>query len=256
MHMKETWRLLQTGVHHAAENMAIDRAILKAHSENKVPPTVRFYCWDPPAISIGYFQSLTAEIDLSSCQKYDVDYVRRITGGGAVFHEDEVTYSIVIDENHPSIPKNVMESYGRICGAIMKGLKQIDIKSTYAPINDILVNNKKISGNAQTRKYNTVLQHGTILTDVDVDKMFSLLKVPNEKIKDKLISNVKQRVTSIQHVLGQQINFNTVASALQKGFEEEFDINLVQETLSSEEKELAQQYEQHYFSNPEWNHKR
>ena len=254
--MKETWRLLVTGVHHAAENMAIDRAILKAHSEKKVPPTVRFYRWDPPAISIGYFQSLTDEIDLASCQKYHVDYVRRITGGGAVFHEHEVTYSIVIDEQHPSIPKNIMESYGRICGAIMKGLKHLDIDSTYAPINDILVDNKKISGNAQTRKYNTVLQHGTIISDVDVDKMFSLLKVPNEKIKDKMISNVKQRVTSIQHVLGQQKSFDTVAHVLQKGFEEEFDITLVKETLTNEEKELAQEYEKYYFSNPEWNHKR
>lgn len=254
--MKETWRLLKTGVHHAAKNMAIDRAILKAHSEKKVPPTVRFYHWDPPAISIGYFQSLNDEIDLASCEKYNVDYVRRITGGGAVFHEDEVTYSIVIDENHAFIPKNILESYGRICGAIMKGLRHIDIESTYAPINDILVDKKKISGNAQTRKYNTVLQHGTILTDVDVDKMFSLLKVPNEKIKDKMISNVKQRVTSIQHILGQQIDSNTVSLALQKGFEEEFNVDLVNGTLTAEEKELAQQYEKQYFLNPEWNHKR
>ncbi len=254
--MMEEWRLLLTGYHTAAENMAIDRAILKAHSEQQVPPTVRFYGWNPPAISIGYFQCLTEEIDLDSCRRYNIDYVRRITGGGAVFHENEVTYSMVIDEHHPQIPTNIMESYSRICGAVMKGLTQLQIESKYAPINDILVNTKKISGNAQTRKYNTVLQHGTILTDVDVEKMFSLLKVPNEKIKDKLISNVKQRVTSIQHVLGKTIDFTTVASALKTGFEQEFDISLVKGSLTQREQKLATEYEQSYFSNEEWNHKR
>ena len=114
-----------------------------------------------------------------------MDYVRRITGGGAVFHDNELTYSIVIPESHPQIPKNIIDSYKRICGAIMKGLDKLGIDSKYFPINDILTNNKKISGNAQTRKSKTVLQHGTILMDVDVEKMFSLLKVPDEKIKDK-----------------------------------------------------------------------
>ena len=254
--MTEEWRLLETGFHSAAENMAIDRAILKAHSQNKVPPTVRFYGWTPAAISIGYFQSLTAEVDLASCKKYGIDYVRRITGGGAVFHDDEVTYSIVIDEHHPSIPENIMESYARICGAIIKGLQTLDIAGNYAPINDILVHNKKISGNAQTRKYNTVLQHGTILTDVDVEKMFTLLKVPNEKIKDKLISDVKQRVTSVKHVVGKKTDFDTVADSLKKGFEEEFDIKFKKGALTREEKKLALQYAQMYFASNEWNHKR
>jgi lipoate-protein ligase A len=177
--MKEQWRLLQTGFSTASANMAIDRAILVANSEGKVPPTVRFYGWMPPAISIGYFQSLTDEIDLDVCKKLGVNYVRRITGGGAVFHDKELTYSIVIPESHPEIPKNIMKSYGRICGAVMKGLQHLGIESEYVPINDIITGGRKISGNAQTRKLETVLQHGTILMDVDVDKMFSLLKVPN-----------------------------------------------------------------------------
>ena len=87
--MTEQWRLLHTGTHTAAANMAIDRAILVAHSRGKVPPTVRFYQWRPSAISIGYFQSLEAEVNLEKCRRLGVDYVRRITGEGAVFHEDE-----------------------------------------------------------------------------------------------------------------------------------------------------------------------
>lgn len=254
--MREQWRLLQTGYDTASSNMAIDYAILIANSKGMVAPTVRFYGWVPPAISIGYFQSLTDEIDIDTCGKLGVDFVRRITGGGAVFHEKEVTYSIVVPESHPEIPTNIMKSYGRICGAIIKGLGHMGIESDYAPINDIVAGGRKISGNAQTRKVGTVLQHGTVLMDVDVDKMFSLLKVPNEKIKDKLIADVKQRVTSIRHVVGREVGFEKVASAMKRGFEEEFHVELIDGTLCEEELILAKKFQKECFSTDEWNFRR
>jgi len=254
--MREQWRLLITENKTAYKNMAIDRAVLVANSKKIVPPTVRFFTWSPPAISIGYFQSLSDEVNLEICKKLGVDFVRRITGGGAVFHDNELTYSIVIPESHPQIPKNIIDSYKRICGAIMKGLGNLGIDSNYFPINDILTNHKKISGNAQTRKLKTVLQHGTILMDVDVEKMFSLLKVPDEKIKDKLIEDVRNRVTSIKHVLNSDIRFSDVADAMKKGFEEEFNINLIDGDLSQEELELADLFERECFSADDWNNRR
>lgn len=254
--MTEQWRLLQTGFTTAYSNMAIDKAILVLQSKGKVPPTVRFYGWTPPAISIGYFQSLVDEVNIQACERYGVDYVRRITGGGAVFHEKELTYSIVVSETHPEIPKNILKSYGRICGAVMKGLHQLGIESEYVPINDIVTAGRKISGNAQTRKLETVLQHGTVLMDVDVEKMFSLLKVPNEKMKDKLIADVKQRVTSIKHILGKEIRFKEVAAALKIGFEQEFHVELIEGKLSNAELVLAKQLEKDSFSKKEWNHRR
>ena len=254
--MIEKWRYLITEGNSAAKNMAIDRAVLIANSESTVPPTVRFYNWFPPAISIGYFQSLKEEVDLLECEKSGVDYVRRITGGGAVFHEKELTYSIVIPEFHSEISKNIMESYRRICGAIIKGLKQLGINSEYVPINDIISEGKKISGNAQTRKLKTVLQHGTVILDVDVDKMFSVLRVPNEKIKDKMISDVKQRVTSIKHILGKEITFLDAAVAMKKGFEEEFDIELVKGFLTGYELNLTRKFEKECFGARDWNFKR
>ena len=138
----------------------------------------------------------------------------------------------------------------------IKGLDNLGIKSEYKPINDIISGGKKISGNAQTRKMETVLQHGTILTDVDVDKMFSLLKVPNEKIKDKLISDVKERVTSIKHILGEKIAFNDVAIAMKKGFEGEFNVELVERSLTDEEYDLSKKFEKECFSSKDWNHRR
>lgn len=254
--MTEQWRLLKTEGNTAAVNMAIDRAVLTANSQGIVPPTVRFFTWQPPAISIGYFQSLEEEVDLDICKQLGIDYVRRITGGGAVFHDKELTYSIVIPESHPQIPINIMESYGRICGAIMKGLKHLGIESKYMPINDIITGGKKISGNAQTRKAGTVLQHGTILVDVDVEKMFSLLKVPDEKIRDKMISDVKQRVTSIKHILGSETCFDESSEAMKIGFEEEFNVELVEGVLTEEEIKLSKKFENECFSTIDWNHRR
>lgn len=254
--MKHEWRLLKTQNNTAFTNMAIDKAVLVSISKNKVPPTVRFYTWKPPAISIGYFQSLSDEVDLDVCKNLGIQYVRRITGGGAVFHDKELTYSIVIPESNPLVPKNILESYRRICGAVIKGLKHLWIESKYAPINDILVNGKKISGSAQTRKLKTVLQHGTVLTDVDVDKMFMLLKVPDEKIKDKMIDDVKQRVTSIKHVSGSDVSFDDVADAMKLGFEQEFDIELVNGSFTKHEIDLTKKFEHECFSANQWNFKR
>jgi lipoate-protein ligase A len=236
--------------------MAMDRAVLVSNSKGKVPPTIRFYRWQPSAISIGYFQCLEEEVDLDICKDLGVNYVRRITGGGAVYHDKELTYSIVISESHIKIPKNIMESYRIICRAIIKGLKKLGIESTYIPINDIITNGKKISGNAQTRKAKTVLQHGTILIDVNVEKMFNLLRVPNEKIKDKLIADVKERVTSLKHVLDKEISFKEISNAIKTGFEQEFNIELVKGTLTKEEEELTKKFEEECFSTKDWNHRR
>ncbi len=254
--MTEHWRFLDTGSHDAFTNMAMDRAILEAHRTGLVPPTVRVYGWTPSAISIGYFQGMTEEVDVQACQQHGVDCVRRITGGGAVFHDKELTYSIVIAESHPKIPRNILESYGRICGALVRGLGGLSIASSFAPINDIVVGSQKISGNAQTRKQGIVLQHGTILLDVDVETMFTLLKVPSEKIKDKMIADARQRVTSCSRILGRPISFKEVAANLRRGFEEEFSIRLDDGALIEEEREWTTKFREECFRQAAWNYRR
>jgi lipoate-protein ligase A len=214
------------------------------------------YGWIPPAVSIGYFQSLEEEVDLNKCKEFDLDYIRRITGGGAVFHEKEVTYSIVVPINNPLIPSDIMGSYKKICAGLVKGLSNLGIESSFVPLNDIISNGKKISGNAQTRKFHTILQHGTILIDTDVEKMFSLLKVPSEKLKDKMIKHVKERVTSINAILGKEIEFDIVCDALAKGFREAFDIQLIKGELTDSEIKLAEKIAKERYKNHEWNHKR
>lgn len=244
-------------------NMAMDEAVLGEIARGASPPTLRLYGWNPAAVSIGYFQSLEEEVDTSACVRLGVDTVRRVTGGGAVLHEDEITYSIHVPEKSGLIPQGILESYEKICGGVLKGLARLGFEAKFVPLNDIvLVQNsapKKISGNAQTRKLGVILQHGTILLKVDVDKMFSLLMVPSEKLKGKLIEDVKQRVTSLSSAAGREVGFDEALGALRAGFEEEFAAaGAVFEdgVLTPEETSLAIRLAHEKYGADAWNKKR
>lgn len=247
-----TIRLLVTNQNTASYNMALDEAIMNHVKEGTVPPTLRLYQWNPPAITIGYFQSMEAEVDLATCKKFSIDVTRRITGGGAVLHDEETTYSLIVPEKNSIATGTIMESYRQICGAVILGLQQFGLVGQFVPINDILVNGKKISGNAQTRRNGCMLQHGTILMDVNVKKMFSLLKVPDEKIRDKMIANVEERVTSIKHQLKKEVNFRQVCNALVEGFEQQFKVKLVPGQLLESEIKEAQELAVKKYGAHEW----
>ncbi|MAG22176.1 MAG: lipoate--protein ligase [Candidatus Diapherotrites archaeon] len=248
------FRLLETGFQDGYTNMAIDEAVVNLHKKGD-KPTIRFYGWKPHAVSIGYFQGIEEEVDLAKAKELDTDVVRRITGGGAVFHERELTYSFVCTEESNLVSKKILDSYKMICGGIVKGLDELEVKASFVPLNDIIVNDRKISGNAQTRRERKVLQHGTLLLGLSVDKMFSLLKVPDEKMKGKIIESVKQRVTSLEQETGREYSFKDVSEAMQKGFEKEFGVELVEGELNEEEKALAEELREK-FSSKEWNFKR
>lgn len=253
--MSEIWRLLLTGQMDASSNMAMDEAVLRLNSGKEVG-TLRFYSWEPKAISIGYFQGINEEVNVARCRKYGVDVVRRITGGGAVYHDDELTYSLIVNENNPKIPKNILESYGTMCKGIILGLDRLEIPSEFKPINDIISGGKKISGNAQTRQLGNVLQHGTILQDVDVKTMFQLLLVPDEKIRDKMISAVEERVTSIRHILGRKIEPDKILQAMKAGFSEALDVELVRGEPTVEEWALMKKIREEKYGADAWNFKR
>lgn len=250
------FRLLLTGHQDAFTNMAIDESIMIHVGQRISPPTIRFYGWQPPAVSIGYFQGLSEEVDLIKCKELGVDYIRRITGGGAVFHESEVTYSLSILNDNPIVPDKVLESYKVICGGIIEGLLELDIKADFAPLNDIVVDGKKISGSAQTRRQHTILQHGTLLLDTDLKKMFSILKVPSEKLRDKLISDIKERVTSIKNIISREVDFSEICFTLKRGFENSLNSELVEGTLSETEISLANEIKRDRYTNSDWNNRR
>jgi len=237
----------------APTQMAIDEAIASARRREETPNTVRLYRWYPSTVSIGYFQSVTKEVNLEECEKQGVDVIRRITGGGAVFHDynGELTYSFVAPENDPKVPRDILKSYELICGAVVKGLSHLGVDSEFKPVNDITAGGKKISGNAQTRRHGVVLQHGTVLIDSDIVKMFQLLRVSEAKISDKMIKAVEERVTNIQRYLDRKVNFMETQEALIRGFEETFDVELVPGHLTDHEQDLVQEYHRRYSSH-EW----
>ena len=235
-------------------NMAVDEAICRLRSQGKSPNTIRLYRWKPSAVSIGYFQILEQEVDFDACERLGMDVVRRMTGGGAVYHsyEGEVTYSVIVNQDNPKIPRDILKSYELICSGITLAMKNLGINAEFKPINDIDVNGKKISGNAQTRRWNIVLQHGTILLDTDIRTMFTVLKVSKEKISDKLIRSAEERVTTIRRELGRRVSFNETIEALKSTFPKVFDVKLVEGGLSHEEKELALKLSREKYGTPGW----
>ncbi len=256
--MTEKWRLLDTGLHDAFYNMALDEAIAMARARNLVPNTLRFFRWDPSAVSIGYFQGMEEEVDTEACDSRGIDYVRRRTGGGAVYHdkEGELTYSLIIGEDHRLISKDFQKTYETLCQGIVLGLSFLSVPAEFKPINDIIVAGKKISGNAQTRSLNVVHQHGTIIREVDPPLMFTLLKVPNEKIRDKMIKSVEERVTSVQRYLKKEVEFKKLKEALMKGFKEALEIELNPEKPTKFEEETAAKLRAEKYATRAWNFKR
>ena len=234
-------RILETGYNSGPWNMALDEVLM--YCANYDIPILRLYGWQPPAVSIGYFQSMDEEVDVKKCKQMGIDVVRRITGGGAVLHESELTYSFITK----IYPKNIIESYNLICDPVVMCINKLGFNAKFAPLNDITVDNKKVSGNAQTRKNNALLQHGTILLDVDVERMFSVLKVPSEKIKDKMINDVKARVAGLNKA------FEQVAFALKKSFGEKFAAQIVDDSLTIQEKEDTQKLANEKYRSDSWN---
>lgn len=247
--------MLPLRVDDAFMSMAIDEALLRLNADGKSPNTIRFWRWLPSTVSIGCFQSLEREVDLGVAKKYGVDVVRRITGGGAVFHDHdgELTYSIVCRQE--DVPADVIESYRLICGGLVRGFEQLGLRAEFKPVNDVLVNGKKISGSAQTRRWGSVLQHGTMLISPDVRKMFELLRVSPEKISDKFIASVFERVTTVERELGRKPSFEDVHKAMRTGFEQALDVEPVEGELTGEEVALAMKLRPKYASQ-EWLRKR
>lgn len=243
------WRILPLHATNAFMAMAIDEAVAESVANRKSEPTIRFWRWSPSAVSIGYFQGIEDEVNLEECRNSNVNVVRRRTGGGAVYHDNggEITYSVIAPEE--VFPRGIRESYQVICGWVIDGLSRLGINAQFAPINDIVVGQRKISGNAQTRRNGVLLQHGTILYDLDVEKMFSLLKISKEKISDKMIKSVQERVTRV-------LDYNIVSieglyKALLQGFTSGKNFSFG--SLTAEEIKRAQDLAESRYMSHEWN---
>jgi len=240
-------------------NMAIDEAVLRARIENIVPNTLRFYCLKPSAVSIGKFQSGENEVQLENCKKQNVDVVRRITGGGAVYHaaEDEVTYSVIAGKEDLGA-KDIAEVYARIYAGLAEAIKIFGMTADFNEGDarvcpNLTVSGRKISGSAQSHKRGVVLQHGTLLLRVNLEEMFTFLRVPWAKTCMEMVNIAKHRITSISDELGKDVSVTGVNTALVEGFQKALNVKLVDGKLAACERALAEKLCRGKYATDDWN---
>ena len=251
------WRFLPLEVRDGYWNMALDEAILTAVIEKKSPNTLRFFKWNPSTASIGRNQSLIDEVDVNFCEEQGFNVVRRITGGGAVFHDSygEITYSIVcpikfLEKLHAV---KVLEQFEILTQGISAGLTIFGLETEKGIIHcpAIFLDGKKFSGNAQLRKKRYILQHGTILLEVDPELMYSVLKIPPNVNKTRMVRSVRTKVIGIKDSLKDYDEIKFINS-LKKGFENTLEIQLKEGNFSDYELNLAKKLVAEKYSNENW----
>lgn len=267
------WRLVLDGAADGFINMAVDEAILEAHIAGEAPATVRFYRWRPACLSIGYFQRAGKEVDEEGCRRLGVDWVRRPTGGRAILHDVELTYSVVAREAGSAVEGGVLQSYRKISAALVVGLHRLGAAAEMAPEKmrgpslgsaacfdapsayEVTIGGRKVVGSAQVRRGGALLQHGAVLLEVDVARQVGVLQPPPGMTPVQLGELLAPRLVSLSEALGRPVGPEELALALRAGFEETWGVRLEEGTLTPREQERAGILREKYASD-EWNRRR
>ncbi len=256
---------MDTGANNGSWNMAVDEAIFIITKEKNLSPTLRFYRWRPSAVSIGYAQNVGEEVNLKECRRLRMDIVRRYTGGGAIFHADELTYSFISKTDGYQHFDDLLASYKQVCWGIIKGLSKLGISVKFreeknklssrkkVPCfmanskHDLIVNEKKVLGNAQRRTKEVFLQQGSLPLSYDFNLINRIFPGSN---------GFKNRATSISEILDQEISLGEIKEKLLFGFTSHFSVNFREETLSGEEESLARKLFKEKYSSKGWTEKK
>ncbi len=264
---KDGWRFIDTGIDNGFSNMAIDEAMLGAHHHGFAPPTLRVYRWSPLTLSLGYFQNLERDVDQKRCSELGIDIVRRPTGGRAVLHHNELTYSIVASEKY-GLPNSVEQSYRLLSQGLITTYRILGLEVCLVPYErglssaacftsagsaDLTFQGRKIAGSAQFRKGDSVLQHGSLPISLDHQLLSSILKFPSITVREKVLTAFNQKVTSISEILGSQIGWQDLKEALFEGFQQALNIKLYKHTLTPEEINLSQELAKVKYNTFAWN---
>jgi lipoate-protein ligase A len=254
----DTWRFLPFDVCSAAWNMAVDEAILQAHILEKVPNTFRLYRWKPSAVSVGRNERVEDKVYLSAVERLGVDVVRRCSGGGTVYHdcEGEVTYSIVAKAVDFGKGGDMLSVYVKIYEAVGEAWRFLGVLADFCPGDvkmcpNLTVGGKKISGSSQSLSRGYVLQHGTLLRNLDVSKMFQLLKLEGISCSQATVIG-HQKLTSIVDELGHEVNFDKVVEALKQGFKSVLNVQFQEASLTLFEEEMAKKLYKEKYSTIKW----
>ncbi len=269
------WRLLTTPPARGAWNMAVDEAILESVRAGDQLPTLRLYAWSPPALSVGYAQPWE-DVDPEALKTHGWEVVRRPTGGRAILHTDEITYSVVGPQEEPRLVGGVLESYRRLAQALLDALHRLDLpaesqlisasQNTTGEIDpvcfdvpsnyEITVHGKKLIGSAQSRKQGAVLQHGTLPLHGDLTRITQVLYYPDEARRRQAANRLLDRATTVKDVLGITISWEKAAAAFETAFSETLNLSFTQEDLTPAEQARADKLVAAKYDRVEWLRKR
>jgi len=263
------WRLLITHPTRGAWNMAADEAILEHIGRGESLPTLRLYAWTPACLSLGHAQPF-ADVDVARLQERGWEVVRRLTGGRAILHTDELTYSVIAPTDEPRVEGSVLESYNRLAQALLLAVKNLEIPvemkegkpnnsaipnpvcfevpSTY----EITVNGKKLIGSAQARKKEGVLQHGSLPLTGDLTRICQALKFENESARENASKRLLERATTVESAVGREIRWETAAQAFIHAFEAQLGLSLQRGALSESESKRTEELVMEKYDHPSW----
>ncbi len=240
---------MDTGARSASENMALDEVLLELKAQEKTPHTLRFLQFQTPSVLVGHHQSVEEEVRLDYCRQKRIEINRRLTGGGALYWgKAELGWEIYISKKDPRVPSRVEDLYRKMGEASANGLRRLGIKAHFRPRNDVEVGGRKISGTGGTELSGAILFQGTILVDFDVDEMLRALRIPTEKLQDKEIQSVKDRVTCLKWELGRTPLLSNIKDAIVKGFQESLGVQFNPKPLTPEEEYLLKEKLPHFSS--------
>ncbi len=255
-------------------NMAIDSAILEAVAARDEPPTLRLYGWAPFCLSLGYGQR-SRDVDVAALKARGWSLTRRPTGGKAILHGDELTYSLCLPLDHPLARGDVITSYRRLSVGLLAALQCLGVAADarpqgasprYADLGpvcfempshyEISVGGRKLIGSAQLRRRGGLLQHGALPLRGDLGRICDVLAYDSEETRSAQKASLRQKAATLAQVSGAASTWSRVAEAMAAGFARAFDLDLIPGSLSTAEIERADALLAERFANPAWTFKR
>ncbi|MHA1933973.1 MAG: lipoyl protein ligase domain-containing protein [Candidatus Thorarchaeota archaeon] len=250
----ETWRLLDLGPVDPMETQTIFDMIAQGITEGESENTLIINWPAKPLVSIGYFQEIEKDIDLEFCRENDIVVARRVIGGGGVYLDDgQMFYQIIHSLDSPTSVRSINGYYRKFLKAPVQAYRNLGIDAEFKPVNDIQAGGKKISGNGAGDVGDARILSGNLIFDFNFDMMVKILRVPDEKFRDKIAQGLRQRMSTIKQLTEVMPNRPEVKEDLLRLFEENLDIKLQKGQLNSWEKKRMSELRQKYLSD-EWLH--
>lgn len=269
-HKMSIWRIIEDGPGNAAWNMAVDEAIAESCRRELTPPTLRFYTWTHPALTIGYFQKPDRDIDEEVCEKEGIPIVRRITGGRAVLHGNDLTYCVASSALCAELPNTIQGTFFAISRALIDGLHRLGVEAdaVNAPYKlpsrsplcfltaswyEITYQGRKMIGSAQRRWKDGMIQQGSLLLGIYPEAHYKLFRFPDETRRARIIKECRTRMVGLDDLLPTPGTPGAIVKQIAAGFEKTLGITLKPAGLTPLEHERAEELSRTKYSAVSWN---